>query len=106
MGAFGALLIVAALMLYWNLRPPRPQAAVRSQVALRCTQCGADSARELPVGQVFPVRCPHCAAPACHDLWACAECDERFVRIVPPAGEMVCPKCGSARVGAATVESP
>jgi DNA-directed RNA polymerase subunit RPC12/RpoP len=102
LGVFGLLLMGGALVLYYELRPPRTASSDdHYAVRVRCLSCGHSMTTRVPHTQTFPMKCPSCRKPTCQPLWQCRDCDAEFVP-EQTGGVVHCPQCGSERVGSAT----
>jgi len=100
LGLFGVVLIVAATLLYWQLRPGTEQGGGRYPVVVRCISCGYEQTLTVPLSQSDPLVCPNCGERSLRPLWRCRDCG----RIFQPKDTIRptrCPQCGSQRVGSA-----
>jgi hypothetical protein len=110
LGLAGLALIGAAVLTHLLLRAPRHSGQRTTAVLVQCMdpKCKFQGMVEVPLGGAhFPVKCPRCKQQTCQKVWECREedCRHQFV----PRGttdEVVCPECGSRRVGTATVARP
>lgn len=102
LGLLGAALTVAAVWLYFALRPGGGEpAAGQYRVLVRCAKCGQDQVATVTAGEeAFPLPCKSCGERACQRLWQCRNCGHRFLLKGTP-GSFVCPNCGRRNIGAA-----
>lgn len=103
-GLLGVGLIGGAVWLYLALAPEDGPAPARSHpVAVQCVtrDCGYRAVVMVPRGEEsFPRVCPRCGQHSCYRLWECRDCGRQFL-LSASSGALVCPGCGSERVGGA-----
>jgi hypothetical protein len=106
LAAFGLGLILAAVGLYYLLRPVELlDLTGKHPCVVLCTneECQYMGVLYLEIGSTeFPVVCPKCKQRSCHKVWECREpdCRERFL-LRGPEPDLRCPACGSLRIGTA-----
>ncbi len=102
LGLAGLALIGAAAWLLVMLRPPDVVDLARTHpVVVQCLTCGDRHMARVDDTQTrFPLKCSKCGKRACQKMWECRDCELQFMPT--DLGEtVVCPHCGSERVGSA-----
>ena len=95
----GVLLTLAAVMLYFMLKPDRGHLTAESTITVKCVACGHEQQLVVDPRRDYPVVCPACGERAAEPVWECLRCGERFV---PQGGTddiVRCPNCGGTQVG-------
>ncbi|MBN2447406.1 MAG: hypothetical protein JXO22_11800 [Phycisphaerae bacterium] len=95
----GMLLILAAVSLYFLMRPASVTPSQETMITLRCAACGHDYRMPVDPLRAYPTVCPACGERAAQPLWQCLHCGELFLPQSPTDDVVRCPKCGETAVG-------